>query len=87
MCICDRQEGARIRDNGLPGPTNQELRRLVASLSGYPGIYDECHLARRCRTGCVAQNFVNGRRLVWPDALCAEAERKGVFPATRRRRP
>jgi hypothetical protein len=42
-------------------------------------------MAKRCRTGCVAQNYVDSGQLVWPDVLCTEAERRGVFPATRRR--
>lgn len=74
-----------VRDIWLTHPTILELRRALADVEHYPGICGECTLARRCRTGCVAQNFVDGRHLVWPDALCAEAERRGVFPATRRR--
>jgi SynChlorMet cassette radical SAM/SPASM protein ScmF len=74
-----------IRDIWLTHPTILELRRVLADEESYPGICGECVMAKRCRTGCVAQNFVDGRRLVWPDALCAEAARRGVFPATRRR--
>ncbi|MFC2023194.1 radical SAM protein [Chloroflexota bacterium] len=74
-----------IRDIWLTHPTILELRRILADVDSYPGICGKCSVARRCRTGCVAQNFVNGRHLVWPDALCAEAERLGGFPATRRR--
>jgi len=75
-----------IRDIWLTHPTILELRRALADVEHYPGICGECTLARRCRTGCVAQNYVDGRQLVWPDALCMEAERRGVFPPTRRRR-
>jgi radical SAM protein with 4Fe4S-binding SPASM domain len=74
-----------IRDIWLTHPTILELRRALADVENYPGICGECTLAKRCRTGCVAQNYVDGRRLVWPDALCAEAERRGEFPATRRK--
>jgi SynChlorMet cassette radical SAM/SPASM protein ScmF len=74
-----------IQDIWISHPTILELRRVLADVESYPGICGDCVLARRCRTGCVAQNFVDGRRLVWPDALCAEAERRGVFPASRRR--
>ncbi|MBU0491072.1 MAG: hypothetical protein KKA73_17375, partial [Chloroflexi bacterium] len=76
-----------IRDIWLTHPTILELRRVLADEASYPGVCGECTLAKRCRTGCVAQNYVDGRQLVWPDALCAEAERLGVFPVTRRRRP
>jgi radical SAM protein with 4Fe4S-binding SPASM domain len=74
-----------IRDIWLTHPTILELRRLLADEANYPGICGECTMAKRCRTDCVTQNYVDSRRLVWPDALCAEAERQGAFPATRRR--
>ena len=74
-----------VRDIWLNHPTILELRRVLADEDGYPGICAECTLAKRCRTGCVAQNFVDGRHLVWPDALCAQADRLGEFPTTRRR--
>lgn len=76
-----------IREIWLTHPTILELRRVLADAEGFPGICGDCALAERCRTGCVAQNFVDGRRLVWPDALCMEAERRGAFPATRRKPP
>lgn len=74
-----------IRDIWLHHPTILELRRALADEERFPGICGECNLAKRCRTGCVAQNFVDGRQLMWPNALCAEAERHGEFPATRRK--
>jgi SynChlorMet cassette radical SAM/SPASM protein ScmF len=74
-----------IRDIWLHHPTILELRRALADEESFPGICGECILAKRCRTGCVAQNFVDGQQLVWPDALCVEAERQGAFPATRRK--
>jgi SynChlorMet cassette radical SAM/SPASM protein ScmF len=74
-----------IRDIWLSHPTILELRRLLADAESYPGICGDCVFARRCRTGCVAQNYVDGRRLVWPDSLCAEAAQRGAFPASRRR--
>ena len=75
-----------IREIWLNHPTILELRRVLDDVDSFPGICGECNLAKRCRTGCVAQNYIDGRRLVWPDPLCAEAARRGVFPATRRRR-
>jgi SynChlorMet cassette radical SAM/SPASM protein ScmF len=74
-----------IRDIWLHHPTILELRRALADVESFPSICGECILARRCRTGCVAQNFVDGRQLVWPDALCIEAARRGEFPMTRRK--
>lgn len=51
----------------------------------YPGVCEDCVHAPRCLTHCVAQNYVDSGRLVWPSALCAEAARKGVFPPSRQR--
>ena len=62
------------------------LRQLRAGLDGeYPGVCGECIHARRCLTYCVAQNYQDSGRLVAPSWLCAEADRRGLFPASRRR--
>jgi hypothetical protein len=45
----------------------------------YPGICGSCIHARSCRTGCVANNFGYGGKLVSPPWLCDKAARKGVF--------
>jgi SynChlorMet cassette radical SAM/SPASM protein ScmF len=74
-----------IRDIWLTHPAILNLRHLLADVDGYPGICRDCAMAKRCRTGCVALNFVDGRQLVWPNALCLEAEQRGEFPATRRK--
>jgi len=39
----------------------------------------------RARTGCVANNYGYGGKLVSPPWLCDEAERQGVFPRNRMR--
>ena len=72
-----------IRHIWLQHPTILELRRLLEDTDNYPGICGECKLARHCRTGCVAQNYVNGGRLVGPDELCEVASRRGIFQASR----
>jgi radical SAM protein with 4Fe4S-binding SPASM domain len=51
----------------------------------YPGICGDCIHAKRCLTQCVAMNYARTGKLLNPDFLCAEAERRGVFPATRKR--
>lgn len=62
------------------------LRQLRADLDGeYPGVCKECIHTRRCLTYCVAQNYQDTGRLVAPNHLCAEAEARGLFPASRRR--
>lgn len=76
-----------IQNIWMSHPTILKLRRILPDVDNYPGICRECLMAKRCRTGCVAQNFVDSRRLVWPDALCVEADQYGEFPPTRRRSP
>jgi len=62
------------------------LNQLRKDLNGnYPGICGDCVHARRCLTHCVAMNYVRTGKLVYPDILCEEAERRGFFPETRRR--
>ncbi len=74
-----------IRQVWLTHPTLLQLRR---DLEGpYPGICGECLHARRCLTHCVAHNYLDSGHLVWPSALCAEMERRGLFPDSRRRHP
>lgn len=74
-----------IRDIWLHHPKILELRRLLDNVESFPGICGECTMAQRCRTGCVAQNYVDSGQLVWPDPLCAEAAGRDVFPAARRK--
>lgn len=75
-----------IRTVWIHHPALGNLRRLLNDVDNYPALCRECTLARRCRTGCVAQNFINGKQLVWPDALCNAAYQQGLFPATRKKR-
>ena len=74
-----------IREIWLRHPTILELRRILEEHRKFPGICGECVFAATCRTACVAQNYVDGRHLVWPDVLCAEAAERGLFPASRRK--
>ena len=74
-----------IRTIWLEHPTIIELRQVLDDTDNYPVICRECSLARLCRTGCVARNFQNNKQLVWPDAMCHEAYRKGMFPGTRQK--
>ncbi|MGD9612674.1 MAG: radical SAM protein [Kiritimatiellia bacterium] len=71
-----------LRDVWLNHPVLVQMRK---DLEGpYPGICGDCLHAGRCMTHCLAQNFEANGKLVSPSPLCAEAERRGVFPATRR---
>lgn len=74
-----------IRTIWFNHPRIINLRRVLSEVNNYPAICRECTLARHCRTGCVALNFVNGKQLVWPDPLCLEAQQTGRFPATRKK--
>jgi len=74
-----------IREIWLRHPTILELRRVLEEHRKFPGICGECVLAAKCRTGCVAQNYVDGHQLVRPDVLCAESAERGLFPASRRK--
>jgi SynChlorMet cassette radical SAM/SPASM protein ScmF len=75
-----------IRGIWLHHPTVLELRRILADIESYPGICGRCTMAKYCHTGCVAWNYLNRQKLVWPDPLCAAAEQRGLFPETRQKR-
>lgn len=75
-----------IRDIWLNHPMMQSFRRELDNIPGYPGICGDCVHAKSCRTGCVAMNFVDGKRLIWPSKFCTTAECNGIFPMQRRRR-
>jgi radical SAM protein with 4Fe4S-binding SPASM domain len=74
---------ANLRDVWISHPTLVGLRH---DLTGdYPGVCGDCIHAKRCLTQCVAMNYSRMGTLLNPDFLCAEAERRGIFPATRKR--
>jgi SynChlorMet cassette radical SAM/SPASM protein ScmF len=74
-----------IRDIWLGHPRILQLRRELEDVAGYPGVCGSCLHARSCRTGCVANNYQEGSRMVWPSASCTEAEARGIFPEARKR--
>ncbi len=77
--------GDSISDIWLNHPKLLQLRGELKDWSGYPGICGDCILARLCRTGCVADNYREGGRMVCPGRQCEEAQRQGLFPNSRRR--
>ena len=81
--LCFGQLGRdRLRDVWIHHPV---LRQMRADLRGpFPGVCGDCIHAGRCLTHCLAQNYEACGKLVAPSPLCAEAVRRGVFPATRR---
>lgn len=74
-----------IRSLWFEHPTILELRRILTDVKNYPGVCGQCAMATYCRTGCIAQHYVDSRQLVWPDSLCEEARREGLFPITRQK--
>ena len=74
-----------IRDIWLNNPVIQGLRKDLQDVDNYPGICGNCIHARTCRTGCVANNYGYGGKLVSPPWLCDEVARRGVFPKSRMR--
>ncbi len=74
-----------IREIWLHHPVILGLREDLKNVSAYPGICGSCIHAKSCRTGCVANNYGYGGKLVSPPWLCDEAARRGVFPESRMR--
>jgi radical SAM protein with 4Fe4S-binding SPASM domain len=72
-----------VADVWLRHPVVRQLREDLDSI--YPGVCGACIHATRCLTHCVAQNYSDSGRLVGPTWLCTEADRRGVFPTSRRR--
>ena len=65
--------------------SNPFLAELRAGLRGpFPGICGDCIHAGRCRTGCLAMNYMYAGRLFAPSPWCEEAAARGHFPPTRR---
>ena len=77
--------GDSITDIWLNHPKLHALRKELSDRENYPGICGDCLLARYCRTGCVANNYLEGMHMVWPGKQCREAAELGLFPASRRR--
>ena len=75
-----------VRDIWLTNPTVLYLRRALADVDSYPGICARCIFARACRTGCVADNYMQSGQLIATEWMCAEAVRRGLFPAARAQR-
>ena len=72
-----------LRETWINNPLLAEIREKLDG--DYPGICGNCVHVYRCRTGCLAMNYMNGGKLFSPSPLCAEAERRGEFPTTRKR--
>jgi len=74
-----------IREIWLHNPIINKLRQDLEDVKGYPGICGKCIHAKSCRTGCVANNYMQNGSLVSPQWLCREAEKAELFPKSRMR--
>lgn len=72
-----------LRDVWMTHPVLVQMRKDLAG--PFPGVCGDCLHAGKCLTHCLAHNYEATGKLVTPSALCAEADRRGVFPATRRK--
>ncbi len=74
-----------IRKIWLSHPTILQLRKDLDNTAEYPGICGKCLAAKLCRTGCIAQNFLESKQMIWPNFLCEKAEKHNLFPKTRKK--
>lgn len=64
-------------------PLLVELREVLPAK--LEGICGECILRTRCLGCCVAQNYHLSKRLTAPFWFCQMADKRGIFPASRKR--
>jgi len=74
-----------IREIWINHPVIKNLRLALENHHDYPGICGSCVHAKNCRTGCVANNYTHGGKLVIPHWLCEEAYQRHEFPKSRLR--
>ncbi len=72
-----------LREVWISHPTLVQLRQDLKRK--FPGICGDCIHAKRCLTHCVAMNYEQYGKLVHPNFLCDEAEKRGIFPETRKK--
>ena len=71
-----------IKDVWINHPLLNEIRKGLAG--DYPGICGDCIHSPRCLMNCIAQNYICNGKLISSDALCIEADKRGLFPDSRR---
>ncbi|HEY9159727.1 MAG TPA: radical SAM protein [Desulfomonilia bacterium] len=75
-----------IRDIWLNHPAIVRLRKDLMDFSNYPELCRNCIFMRKCRTGCLVQNYSNFGKLIWPHAMCLDAHEEGRFPQSRKKK-
>jgi SynChlorMet cassette radical SAM/SPASM protein ScmF len=76
-----------IRDIWLNHPAVVRLRNDLMDFANYPELCRNCIFIRKCRTGCLVHNYSNFGKLIWPHAMCIEAQEEGRFPLSRKKKP
>jgi SynChlorMet cassette radical SAM/SPASM protein ScmF len=76
-----------IRDIWLNHKAVVKLRSDLVDFENYPELCRNCIFMRKCRTGCLVQNYSNFGRLIWPHAMCIEAHETGQFSQSRKKKP
>ena len=60
---------------------------IIQGLPGHSDIFSSRRtsgfIIHSCRTGCIVNNYGYGGKLVSPQWLCDEADKKGIFPKSR----
>jgi len=74
-----------IRDMWFNHPRVLELRHDLKDFENYPELCRNCIYMRKCRTGCVVQNYSNNGKLIWPQDVCLHAEKNMLFKDSRKR--
>lgn len=74
-----------IREIWLHHPEILRLRWGFDDIDSFPEMCKKCVHIRTCRTGCVAQNYVEYGKHLYPEMVCIEAENLGIFPITRKK--
>lgn len=74
-----------IRDIWLNHPRVSKLRHDLRDYEHYPELCQNCIYMRRCRTGCVVENYSDFGKLIWPNEICLFAEENGLFKNSRKR--
>ena len=74
-----------IRDIWFNHPQVAKLRHDLSDFDHYPELCRNCIYMRRCRTGCVVQNYSNNGKLIWPQDVCLHAEKNMLFKDSRKR--
>jgi SynChlorMet cassette radical SAM/SPASM protein ScmF len=72
-----------IREVWLNHPQILQMRRDLDDYERYPGVCGRCIHAETCLTHCIAQNYLDHSKLVYPSRLCMEMDERGIFPASR----